>query len=582
MPLSPHRSPSQRLAALTAATLAVAGLSLGGCDKPADVAVRQDLSDAYAYRSGGDPNRKYVQMATKAATDSGGGDFPPATAALAQELVGDVSVESANGVLGGNAMAAGDPNFATGGLLQVESAALSLAGEAARLADAIALGTTYIAGQQASDPQPTLALITQKISLVQGNEAWQPAPDVQASVAGLGQTQAKIEDLNGQITQLQGRIDALDKQRSDKLSQASTLDEQSQQQGGRQGVTTFRQVSDLRNEATALLAQQTKLGGELMAAKMSLAEQQALKTALDDAVAALQKQQQTLQTAWQGVQGQIGQLRQANETTYGGGGAANPAGGPNVEALSGQLADVIKRMEEQKRDALRLLGDAATAYTKSGERAGKVVQSVAGEPDKALGKAIRDAFDTKRINLKQAVARRQVGRVEAASANVYAALIRLQDTLKAGGRDLPASLGVDPRKEYAAAVSAAAEAFDNAGTQMSNVTDSATGPLQSAAITQKAVLLSAMLGLSDLVAATGVEASSSLPSRQELETQIGQVISAARNLTPPAILPPTAGFAAGAAAPASDGEATTPPADGTAPAPADANAPEAAPAEEPR
>ena len=523
-----------------AAMLVAAGLigpAVGGCDKPADVAVRQQLDDAYAYRSAGQPDRKYVQSASKIAGETNGGNFPPATAALAQELLGDVSAESADATLGGSAMAANDPKLADGGLLDAQSLALALAGQANQLAEAIALGSTFITGQQAADPQPTLSLLAQKVDAVRTGDGWKPVPDVQATLASLSQTDAKIGSINDQISQLQSRNDTLDSKRSDLLRQASTLDEQSQQQGGRQGVQTYRQVSDLRNEASGLVAEQTTMAGQLMLAKQDLAEQQALKASLTDAVSALQKQQDTLQTAWQGVQGQIQTLRQANDATY----AGKSSDGPSVESLGGQLADVVKRMEEQKREAVRLLGEADSAYSKAVGSAGKAVTAVGNEPDKAISKAIRDAFDTKRIVLKQAVAKRQLGDVQAASAKVYAALLRLQETLKAGGRDLPKALDVNPQEQYATAASAAAEAFDAANTQIANVTGSASGPLQAAAVTQQAVLLSAMTGLNNLIEALGIQVKSTLPAKADLQSQIQQVSDAAK--TANVTLPPLNGFA---------------------------------------
>ena len=558
LPTQPSRRPVRPYAkALSAAAALVAGglvVGVVGCDKPADQAVRQGLTTAYASRGGGDPDRKYVQNAAKLAADSNGGDFPPAAAALAQELQGDVSAESADALLGGGAMKPDDPNFAAGGLLQAQTDALALAGQANQLAEAIALGTTYIAGQQASDPQPTLSLITQRIAAVRTGDGWKPVPDVTTALASLAQTDAELESIQSKISQLESRNGELDSKRSDLLGQASTLDEQSRQQGGRQGVETYRRVSDLRNEASGLVAEQTTVGGQLLVARQDLAEQQALKASLTDAVAALQKQQETLQSAWQGVQGQITNLRQANDATYAGGGSGGTGGtggtgGESIESLGQRLADVVRRMEDQRREAVRLLGDADSAYTKAVERSGKASQAASNDPDKALSKAIRDAFDTKRILLKQAVAKRQLGQVQASSAKVYATLLRLQETLKAAGRDLPKALDVNPQEQYVSAVSAAAEAFDAANTQMSNVTDSATGPLQAAAITQKAVLLSGMTGLSNLIEIAGVQAQSNLPSKAELQSQIGQVSEAAK--TANVTLPPLNGFAASASESAS-------------------------------
>ena len=536
-------APAARPARLSLAVgLVVAGLfaaaGTAGCDKPADTAVRQQLDAAYARRTGGDEKREYAQTAAKAASDSAAADFPDSTASLAQELLGDVNVEQAEAIFGGD----GGPS-----LYEAHTRALALSAQANALAGAIALGGVFIEGKQDADPQATLAFLAKSLGSLRTGEDWSPGGDTDATLQSVAQTQGKIDAINARIEQLSSKNAELDRGRQDKLAQASTLDEQSRQQGGRQGVETFRRVSDLRNEASDVTAEQSKLDAQLKIARQELAEQQTLADALAKAVTAVQGQETTLKQTWQNVQAQIAGLRQANDATYGG-------EAPSVEGVGQQLADAVKAVEDGRREAERLLDGANAAYVKAAERAGKFVAGLNRDGDRRIAASMTSTFDTKRIKLKQAAAKRQLGQVHLASANVYAALVRLQETLEAGGRKLPASLGVDPKALYTQSVQASADAFKEAGDQLANVTESATGPLQSAAITQKAVLLSGMLSLTGVVESTGVQVPSALPARAELEAQVKQTADAAK--TANATLPPTPAFASAMAAPAAGAGAT--------------------------
>src|SRR5688500_7609290 len=83
-----------RRSPLRAATPVVllAGFAAMGCDPAdADQAARANLNNAYSYLAAGDPDQQFVALSEQAA----GSNSTPETLSLANELVGDVSLDLA-------------------------------------------------------------------------------------------------------------------------------------------------------------------------------------------------------------------------------------------------------------------------------------------------------------------------------------------------------------------------------------------------------------------------------------------------------------------------------------------------------
>ena len=541
-----NRTPSQiaRIAA-AALTVAVGLAAVAGCERPADETTRRDITEALALRAAGDPERGYEQTAQAAAA----AQSPDDTAALAGEFAGDVGVESAEIAFAGEPAAEGVDPATTAGLGQSAAQALDLAAQATQLANAVALAEVFVAGQQLSDPQPTTALIGEKVNAVRSaSDGWSASPEAQDKLQSIAQTEAQIERISAELSQLQAQQADLEQRRSAKSREAAQAEESGAEQLDGGPVELVRRVAELRKEAGDLGAEQLPVAAKIRLAEADLAEQQALLEELRGAVTALEAQSQTLSESWQQVRGQIDALRQAGEATYGG-------EAPSVESLSQRLADAVARVEDRRSRAAEALDAADAAYGRASQSA---TAAAAGQrPENIFSRPSRDLYDTGRLNLKRAAAKRQLGLVQTEAALVYSAVLRLGEALGAANRALPASLPGDARARYDEAVQLAAEAYAEANETATNVVESGQGPRRDAAVAQKAATVQGMLSLQSILEMTPGEApQTSLPSRAELQQQVQQVVDAARGTS--ATLPRTAAFAVALLQGAGGGESPAP------------------------
>ena len=200
--------------------------------------------------------------------------------------------------------------------------------------------------------------------------------------------------------------------------------------------------------------------------------------------------------------------------------------------------------------------------------------------------AFADTFSADRINLSRAIAQRRLGLVRTGEASVYAAILRLQQTLEEGGHELPAvlqeAMGASPSEAYTQAVTEAAAALTQANDVLARISGGGgRGPSGQAAITQQAVVLSALQSLHGLIETTGIEVQAELPSLADIREQARQVIEAAGTgpIPLPQAPPFTGGDGAGPATQPATGPTTEPAEDpatepATEPAEADAEMPE--------
>ena len=556
-----------------AASAAVAGLvfagafAVAGCEEAdADAGTMADLNRAYALRSAGDPDRAYVGIAESAA-QSGGGD---AASALSQELLGDVSVELAASIMAGPIMDGEEP---LPGLIGTGTRALVLAEEANRLAGSLALGRTYVQTQQQRNPASALSGVDQRIASIREGENWSPGAG-DATFETIQAVEARMTQLNQRLEQLRGQMQQLDQQRSGLLAQASELDQQSAQQPGQQGVETYRRVADLRTEAAGVAAGIAELNNQIARTTADLEEAQSLHASLEGAITALEAQQAAMRQNWEAIQAQIGQLQQTNQVTYQGGGDTLSS----IESIGQELGATLERYGTLQADVVEQLDRAIESYGSAANSARGASASV--RP--LFSQAYREAFDAARMELAQAVARRQLAGVHMSAAAVNASLVRLANTLERAQQEMPSSLQMDPAAAYTDAVEQAAQALTEADEALTGLIGG-QGAVASAAITQRAIVMSRQWELRQLIENVGLQIQSPVPTHQELRQAARDVISAAESNNAP--LPPVVPFIA-APAPA-DEQATQPTTEPTTEPttqPADEEAgdqPEADPAAEP-
>lgn len=501
-------------AASAAAILATLGCDAADSDRDA----RHKLNQAYAYRAANSGEREHVALADEVAAISSSSD---ATLALANELVGDVSVEMAGATISGHGR---EPEPGLGAL---QTRAIVLAEHANRLASALALGRGYIDTEQKKDPQLVLDEVEKVLGQMQANQPWAPGGLNDAQLPGLEEAQTRIDALNAQLEQLNGQIAKLEEQRAQMLAQASDIDQQSDREQGQQSVDTYRKAADLRSEAAEVSAGVHKLEAQARQATAELQEATALRDALQQGIATLQQQQENIRQRWGDVQTQIGALQQAGQETYSG----QTGTQASVELIGQELAATLTELSKLNDQATGLLEKASAAYSTAADKAAKANQ----QRDPLFGEAYGEAFNAGRINLSRASALRQLGAVHAATASVYAGLHRLQQTLAEANQQLPAALQEamqkPPAEAYAESITAAAAALIEADDILSGLSSggSVRGPVAQTALTLRGVVLSTILGLHGLIETTGIAVTlEGLPAATQIHERATELATAAQ------------------------------------------------------
>lgn len=562
-PVITRRPAHAMVRAACIATLAAGGL-LAGCerDNPNNDAAQANIAEATAYRNASAEPELYI-TAAEAAVDP---EASEAVQSLASEISADIAVQQAQTLIGRRATDEQDP-----GLVITQTDALNQAFNLAQLANTVALTQMFIKSQRQTNPQPTLDLITDKIGSIQSGEAWSPAPSVEARLASIAQVDEQISQLQSQVQALEEQAAALEQQRSEVLSQASELDAEVGLQEPAQAEQTDQQILTLRDQAADLTAQSTMNDAEIQRRQVQIEELQALKAALEETVASLQTQAETLSQSWTAVSAQIENLEARKQQIFTG-------EAPSVAATGEALAATLERLSAVEQEVLSLLDKAVTSF---GDARSKATSAIGGQ-NQDWGAAFEQAFDQNRHSLQLAITRRRQASVHIGSAAVHLAVLAAQRTLDAGGQELPPALGGDPSQAFTDAVQQAAGALTDALTDAQNAA-AAQGQIGRAATLQEALVLTDLLTLRELAAGSGVDVTLDIPTQEELKNQLTQVVSNARQegvqLPPlPALVaagatipagPATGGLGGGLAgdAPATQpDDATTAPADNDAPA----------------
>lgn len=502
---------------ILAVSVAAVLLTLGCDPADSDRDARHKLNQAYALRAANSGEREHVTLADEVAATTSS----DATLALANELVGDVSVEMAGATVSGHGR---EPALGLGAL---QTRAIVLAEHANRLASALALGRGYIETEQKKDPQLVLDEVAKVLGQMQAGQAWAPAGLDDAQLPTLEEAQKRIDALNARLEQLNGQVAQLEEQHAQMLAQASDIDQQSDREQGQQSVDTYRKAADLRSEAAEISAGVQKLEAQARQATAELQEATALRDALQAGIAMLQQQEQNIRQRWGDVQTQIGVLQQAGQETYSG----QTGTQASVELIGQELAATLTELSKLNDEATGLLVKASAAYGTAADKAGGANNA----RDPLFAEAYGEAFNAGRINLSRASALRQLGAVHTATASVYAGLHRLQQTLKEANQQLPdaiqEAMQTPPAEAYAESITAAAAALIEADEILSRLSSggSVRGPVAQSALTLRGVSLSTILGLHGLIETTGIAVTlEGLPTPQQIREQATELAAAAQ------------------------------------------------------
>ena len=516
----------------TVPLLTMAGLS--GCGPAdSDQEAREKLERAYALRAAGDTTNTHVALAQEVSQTQS----TNSTLAMAHELVADISIDQAA------ALIAGEGREPEPGLGKLQTNAIVLAEQANRLATALAISRAYIETEQGRDPRTLLEDLDGRLAAVRSGEGWVAGPEVDGTLPALEEIEQQMADQSARLADLNQQIAQLDQQRMQMLSEASEFDEQSAQQEGQQSVDTYRKVADLRTTAAEVAAGAERLRAQVRHLSAQLEQNQALRGALEQAIAVLQQQHDAVSAKWAEVQTQIAQIDQSAQATFASQEMNEERGNPqsSLELMARELAPAFSDLGQQHTQAAAFLAGAATSYQSAAAKLPEPSQR-----DELFRAAFAEAFNRSRLTVGRASALRQLGSVHASSAAAYAALFQLEQTLQEAGRDLPEAiqqaLAESVRDSYIHAVDAAATAFMEANQILSELTSggSARGPVGQAALSQHAAVIASLWGLQSLVETTGVPVTVEILSRDQLDQSAKALSAAAKQSNAP--LPAAAPF----------------------------------------
>ena len=536
-----------------AAALATAGLlavAAAGCSDrdPAETEARARLAAAVGNRSA--QGTDYGAEAQQVAATS---DASDATKAVAQDLVGDAALVEAN-----NLLLTGEPDSESGepqGLLVQQGRVVVAAARMDRLANVIVLGGAL--GQAQRGSQQSLAEVVTELreqaAQIRTGETWAPRneqgePMESVSVPGANAVAEQAADLEAQIEAKTEEIANLENTRRDALRQANDRELEGDNLTGDESIAAAREVADFRNDAATTTVEIAEAQRQLARLQEQLAGRQALAAALEEAAANLDGQAEQLDEFVSGsgegsLNASLAQLRQAMQRLVEG-----DSSNPDAEALALVATDLNNAAGEAARlrdDALAAAGDAQAAFAAAEQLAGSVGSQTRGTggPFASLGTSYGNY--AKQLKLAGGDAHRLEAEVYLSDAVMQSALLRLADTIERargqGGGTLPDLPDVDiegAAAQYARSVSGAAEALQEADGVLDTVAQSAgnNAELQRAALTQRAIVVSGMMGLRNLVDSTGqlntpgAEVSAGVPDAGALGQTATQIRAAAEPL----------------------------------------------------
>jgi chromosome segregation ATPase len=480
-----------------AASFAVAGLLLGGCDvarAKADRAAQENVQAAQAK----DP------ADLKALEQAANNDVTDATKVYAKTALADAEVDAARSRLH-----------------EIDEKEIRIArilGEMTSLAARIEANNAAITGYK------------QRLNLVQndiknglqtaaasiqgsGNQAtWPQGLKVEGKLPTLSATEAEVKRIQGEIATLEGQQKDLDQQRQQAENQAAELFRQADRARGREGVQVFTRASQQQKQAADLATQVAATEAKLMPLRQQLALAQRQQELLNKAVGSFQKQLQQTEAGAQQVQKLIDDRTALSQAIVNAkepaGAAAAPATQPAAEGAEGagtasafqlslpkaglaakaaelnQLTQDVtaarQAVEEQLNNALKHYKEAASIagqlYRQASENAGKPGSG------REAWQAQMEAYHPAVIDLQSASAQMLLASVWRDAATALAdrqqAAEFVQAALKSAGIQAPQGVG-DPAalgQEVAAAQKNAQEQYDGAIELLSKAEGGGGGP----------------------------------------------------------------------------------------------------------
>ena len=384
-----------------------------------------------------------------------------------------------------------------------------------------------------------------------------------APLASMTATQARSAELTAKITETEGKIAALNEQRTASLAEAERLQKESDAAQGQASVDLHKTASGKRKEAMDLAAQVDVLTTSLLPLRQDLAIAEGQQEHRTATAATFTQQGATLDQGWSEMQAASAQIAADAKAMVQG------EGGPTASSVTkagGGLATALDEYEKSLGEAGTHYEDAINHY-KLAAAAAQTVSSdltrMIGErgdaPEVVAFKSQQNTFTPASFNLQKGVAEQELavmlGRKATLGATRATVLADLAKALTAGGFTAPAGTSADGTADAAKTEAGkATEAFGFAVETLRTVAE-AGGGTTSARQAKGAATVALMLtehGWSHFAAATGdsAAAKSHLEAARALRGELMQDATVRMPALPPDLAVPAAAPAAPGATPA--------------------------------
>jgi hypothetical protein len=219
-----------------------------------------------------------------------------------------------------------------------------------------------VAGLQGYDPTASVQTIRSKEEALQGTG---PADSTADSIT-LAKLQTKIDSLNASLDKNKQDAAALKQTREDSITQAETLQRQSEGEQGDKQLQDAQQAAQLRKAAGDADAQLDTLASQADQMKTDLDAASAQQAALQSAVAALDLQIQSMQTGWASIQDQITAQQKLQQQIIGSDSSSGDSSSITISQLAGQLNTLLSDADTARTDVSQELDSAVQLYQQAG------------------------------------------------------------------------------------------------------------------------------------------------------------------------------------------------------------------------
>jgi predicted nuclease with TOPRIM domain len=436
-------APLKRLAIFPlAAASCGAVMLLSGCDMVAGADKRVEdalVQSRAAIRAGGEDATEQAQKHLSD-VENQIGNASPGTRALAQSTLGQLKLDNARQMLRE--------------VLHNDLIGARLAVEIAALIGQVETSAALIDGYRRYDPKPFISALDQRINEAQGQGdggAWITHDG--AAIPTLSAVRTYISTVQGQINELQSKIEAVQQQRDQLLRQANEQALASEAAEGEEAVKLFTRGSELRKEAADLAVQLDSLDADLQPLQQELAIAEAQQAILENVITQFQEQAKLADASWQQVQQQVKDQQALALRIIGDEqpGQMDPAQsrGNNIAEKASLMNDFFARADELREQALQNLREAAKHFDDAQSSANALRSQIqaAGpafqtRPEATAWRHLRELIAPAVYQLQKAHAMRLQGDALSTRATGIGARMRLQGYLgEAAARvagDIPA------------------------------------------------------------------------------------------------------------------------------------------------